>query len=130
MKYPPVPSNLRLVRSVPYEALPAYYASHEFYMQLSMWEGFPSAPCEAMLCGCVPIVSAVAALPDIVGDTGFILERKDPDALEALIRKALNANRVELGQNARLRIMTNWPKDKRKELLDLISRLIRGAEKA
>lgn len=130
MVYPTVPSNVELVRSVPYEELPAYYASHEFYLQLSMWEGFPSAPCEAMLSGCVPIVSSVAALPEIVGDAGFILERKDPDALEVLIREALKTDTKNLGQKARQRIMRNWPHDKRKELLELIERVIGASDKA
>ncbi|MBK9536447.1 MAG: glycosyltransferase family 4 protein [Flavobacteriales bacterium] len=123
MSYPPVPSNLKLVRSVPYEDLPAYYASHEFYLQLSMWEGFPSAPCEAMLCGCVPIVSSVAALPEIVGDTGFILQKKDPMELEALIQKALDSDIPARSQKARERIMKRWPSNERNKLVELVRSL-------
>ncbi|MBP6311361.1 MAG: glycosyltransferase family 4 protein [Flavobacteriales bacterium] len=123
MSYPPVPSNLKLVRSVPYEDLPAYYASHEFYLQLSMWEGFPSAPCEAMLCGCIPIVSSVAALPEIVGDTGFILQTKDLLQLETLIAKALDSDSSALGVRARNRIMNRWPPNARNKFLELVNTL-------
>ena len=123
MEYPPVPPNVELVRSVPYEELPAYYAKHTFYLQLSMWEGFPSAPCEAMLCGCVPIVSSVAALPEIVGDAGFILERKDPDRLEALIQAALGSNVPDMSVQARERIMRSWPEEHRVGLLALLHRM-------
>ena len=108
---------------MPYEDLPAYYASHEFYLQLSMWEGFPSAPCEAMLCGCVPIVSSVAALPEIVGDTGFILQKKDLTELEALIQKALDSDIPARSQKARERIMKRWPSNERNKLVELVRSL-------
>lgn len=120
MKYPPVPPNVTILRTVPYEELPAYYSRFTFYMQLSMWEGFPSAPCEAMLCGCVPIVSRVAALPAIVGDAGFILDHKDPEALAILMGQALLADTERMGEQARNRIRTHYPQETRKKLLHLI----------
>jgi glycosyltransferase involved in cell wall biosynthesis len=123
MVYPPVPSNVQLVRAVAYEELPRLYASHTFYLQLSMWEGFPSAPCEAMLSGCVPIVSSVAALPEIVGDTGLVLQHKDPDVLEGIIRAALTLDTKEMGQRARNRIMERWPLAHRLKFVDLVQDL-------
>jgi len=126
MVYPPVPKNVELIRSVPYEDLPGFYASHTYYMQLSMWEGFPSAPCEAMLCGCVPIVSNVAALPEIAGKTGYVLSRKDLDELEELIYSALRADTNKAGELARARIMAMWPKDNRQHFLDLVKKLACG----
>ncbi len=118
---PPVPSNLTLVGLVSYEELQKYYAAHRFYFQLSVMEGFPSAPCEAMLCECVPITSNVAALPHIVGDTGFILAKKDADALELLIRQALTADLDSLGKKARNRIATLFPKSVRFQLIEVIN---------
>jgi glycosyltransferase involved in cell wall biosynthesis len=83
-------------------------------------EGFPSAPCEAMLCECVPITSNVAALPHIVGDTGFILTKKNPDELETLMRTALNSDVTALGKRARQRIMDLFPKTVRSKLIEVI----------
>lgn len=123
MVYPNIPPNLELVRAVAYEDLPGLYASHTFYLQLSMWEGFPSAPCEAMLCGCVPIVSSVAALPEIVGETGLVLQHKDADELEELIRKALTLDTASMGQRARTRIEQRWPREHRHEFLRLVQHL-------
>jgi glycosyltransferase involved in cell wall biosynthesis len=90
---------------------------------LSVWEGFPSAPCEAMLCECVPIASPVAALPEIIGDTGYILERKDPDQLEALIAQALTSDLDLLGRKARQRIMERFPPTERLKFLRLVERM-------
>ncbi|MFI5134366.1 MAG: glycosyltransferase family 4 protein [Chitinophagales bacterium] len=121
VKLPPVPKNISLVERVTYEELQQYYARHQFYFQLSIMEGFPSAPCEAMLCECVPITSNVAALPHIVGDTGFILAKKNADQLEMLIRAALKSDVADLGRRARQRITDLFPKSVRMKLIDVIN---------
>lgn len=120
MVYERVPPNVELHGFIPYEELPAFYARHRFYLQLSMWEGFPSAPCEAMLCECVPITSSVAALPRIVGDAGFILRTKDEDALKDLIDRALAVDLDEMGKRARRRIMKEFPPSERLKFLHLV----------
>ncbi|MCC6841113.1 MAG: glycosyltransferase family 4 protein [Flavobacteriales bacterium] len=120
MKYERVPPNVALHNFIPYEELPGFYARHRFYLQLSIWEGFPSAPCEAMLCECVPIASTVAALPEIVGDTGFLLERKDPERLQQLIELALAADLEAMGKRARQRIMDKFPPSERRKFLALV----------
>ncbi len=120
MKYERVPPNVELHGFVPYEELPQFYARHRFYLQLSIWEGFPSAPCEAMLCECVPIVSPVAALPAIVGDTGFILDKKDPELLRQLIERAMAADLDALGKKARQHIMDKFPPSERRKFLALV----------
>jgi glycosyltransferase involved in cell wall biosynthesis len=120
MRYDRVPPNVELVGFVAYDQLPAIYSRHEFYLQLSVWEGFPSAPCEAMLCGCVPIVSPVAALPDIVGDTGYFLDRRDADLLAKVIAEALAADQETRSQAARERIRTLFPPATRRRFLELV----------
>ena len=62
------------------------YNTHEFYLQLSSSEGFPNALGEAMACGCIPIGSAVGAIPEIIGDTGLLLKRKELGTLQKLIQ--------------------------------------------
>lgn len=124
MRYERVPPNVSLHGFVPYEKLPAFYARHRFYLQLSIWEGFPSAPCEAMLCECVPIASTVAALPEIVGDAGFLLERKDPDRLKELIDQALGADLDSLGKKARKRIREKFPPAERRKFLALVEEMV------
>lgn len=116
--------NVNFIPLIKNEELPDVYSSHEFYMQLSMAEGFPNALCEAMLCGCIPIGSSVFAIPKIIGDTGFVLEKREAILLQELIIQALNSNRTELSEKSRDRILSNFHMDRRKsELLKLIDHL-------
>lgn len=125
MQYPvPVPINVQLIPFVPYDQLREIYATHEFYFQLSTMEGFPSAPCEAMLCECVPIVSSVAALPNIVGDTGFVLKTKNLNDLVLLMHQALQVDTALYGSAARQRIINEFPKSLRLRIIDVINKCI------
>lgn len=109
------PENVILVSKKTSEELVEIYSQAQFYLQLSMSEGFPNSLCEAMLCECVPIVSQVASMPFIVDDSGFILERKDIDLLKNLIAKALASDAEALGIKARKRIADNFTEEKRAE---------------
>jgi glycosyltransferase involved in cell wall biosynthesis len=119
-----LPENIKITGFIDNRHLPEYIGRSEFYLQLSISEGFPNALCEAMLCRCIPIVSDVAAMPKIVGETGFILKKRDIQLLEALIRKALQLSdqeREALGQEARARIIRHFPIERRaRELTELV----------
>jgi glycosyltransferase involved in cell wall biosynthesis len=108
---------------VPYEDLVLFYNAHQYYIQLSIAEGFPSAICEAMLCQCIPIGSTVGAIPDIVGDCGYLVEKRDDQEIEATVVKALQADdKEETSRKARERIITKFGPGSRKEaLLQLFS---------
>ena len=114
--------NIKLLPPVPHTELINYYSQHEFYFQLSIAEGFPNALCEAMLCECIPIGSDVFGIPDIIGDTGFILKKKDITLLKSLVDEAVKSDKVTLAKKARQRIMENFPEKKREEkLVDVIN---------
>lgn len=119
-------SNVELHSFIPNHELINYFSSSEFYLQLSLMEGFPNALCEAMLCECIPIVSDVAAMPKIVGDAGFVLKKRDVNELKTLIKDALNSDKATMAQKARKRIQENFTEEKRKaELKTLIEHIIR-----
>lgn len=90
-----MPANVFLHANVPNNQLPQLYSQHQYYAQLSMSEGFPNALAEAILCGCTPVVSAVGAMPMMVGDDRFILRKKDPDALVALFKSLETVNQID-----------------------------------
>jgi len=118
-----VPPNVKLIPPVPHRDLPRYYSQHQFYLQMSIAEGFPSALCEAMLCECIPIGSSVAAIPDIIGEHGFIVAERRDDLILDAVQKAIDVNnKVGLGKDARQHIMTQYGPGKRiNELIKLFS---------
>ena len=120
-----VPPNVELVDSVSYEELKALYAKHEFYLQLSICEGFPSAICEAMLCGCIPIGSDVAAIPEIIDECGFVLKHKNVEELRSLFAEAMASDKNLLSQKSRKSIMDRFPLDERNKFIDLVNKLMK-----
>lgn len=82
-----LPPNLKVEGNVDQVTLRTLYNEHQFYLQLSVSEGFPNSLCEAMACGCMPIGSNVAAIPDIIDDWGETIAKKDVNILmEAIMR--------------------------------------------
>lgn len=117
--------NLKILPPVKNDELSSVLGAYQFYLQLSIAEGFPNSLCEAMLCECVPIGSNVFSIPEIIGDSGFILQQRDATALQQLIATALQADTATLQIKARQRICGNYTLSKRAEgLLQLCATLI------
>ena len=112
------PDNVKLLDKIPNDKLKDFISSKQFYLQLSISEGFPNALSEAMLCECVPIVSNVGGMADIVGDCGYVLKTKNTQLLQKLVSDAINnPDLTILGKKARERIKNNYTFEKRKDLL-------------
>ena len=91
-----------------------------------MYESFGIAPAESMLCGCIPVVTNNAALPEVVGDTGFYSPYVNEKATAEVIKEALKSDK---GKEARERIENMFPLEKREERLVEIIRGLMGVEK-
>jgi glycosyltransferase involved in cell wall biosynthesis len=107
--------NFRVLGKESPSSLVQLYNTHEYYLQLSSSEGFPNALGEAMACGCVPIGSAVGAIPEIIGDTGLLLKRKELGALQQLIQDWMDG-KTKL-TSPRARIERYFTYDHRRKLL-------------
>lgn len=110
-------SNVTVISEIKNSKLPSYYGECEFYLQLSISEGFPNAISEAMLCGCIPIGSNVGGIPNIIGNTGFLLYKRDLKELEVLINEAISCDKKALAISARKRIVELFSEINREEKL-------------
>jgi glycosyltransferase involved in cell wall biosynthesis len=120
-----IPSNVFLIDRIPNNQLTDFIGSKQFYLQLSMSEGFPNALAEAMLCGCIPIVSNVGAMPMIIEDAGYVLLKKDKNMLISLIQLAIKDENKDLkSTKAREIVSSKYNIEKRKsELIKIIHTL-------
>lgn len=70
--------------------LAALYARASVYVQASAHEAFGLSLAEAMLAGCIPVVTRAGSLPEVVGDTGLYIPTQTPRDVAMTIRAALN----------------------------------------
>jgi len=116
--------NVAFTGFVSGERLTDLYRRASVYVQASLHEGFGMSVAEAMLAGCIPVVTRNGSLPEVVGDTGVYVESNDPTDIAGAIRRAL-----ELGEStrrrARERILVHFPVERRRQALNaLIDQLL------
>lgn len=117
-----VPMNVIVSPPMSQENLLSYYQRCAVYCQLSRVESFGIATAEAMLCGCVPLVTDVGGLPEVIGNSGFLVSPDNPETFASTLREAL-ASSTSAREKARERIISRFPVQKRKtELKRLIAR--------
>ena len=110
--------NIIFLGKLPKVQLREQYQKSKFHLQLSMFEGFGLSLCEAMLCECIPIGSSVNVIPDIIGDSGYIVGQKKDYVLYDTFESAIkNSSKDEKGKMARERIVKNFNIEQRKKLL-------------
>ena len=122
-----VPPNADLRPGEPRGALPAHYAEASVFALFSRTEGMPNVLCEAMLCGCVPVGSAVGGVPEAIGDAGFVVETPGPNELVGALRSALAAP-AEARLKARRRIAERFPTAlRRRRLFEALGEIVPAA---
>lgn len=110
--------NLKLCGRMSQTDLIRCYQKARVYCQLSYRESFGVALAEAMACGCVPVVTERAALPEVAGDAGIYVPYDDEKATAKGIGEALHSDR---GRKARERVKSCFSVKKREaELLEAI----------
>lgn len=104
--------NVEFIGQVRQEELIRWYRRAKVYCQLSYRESFGVALAEAMSCECVPVVTDRGALPEVVGDVGFMVPYGDAEATAAAISEALQSDR---GRAARVRVEKEFSLEGRKQ---------------
>jgi glycosyltransferase involved in cell wall biosynthesis len=106
--------NVEYTGRVSDDELEAWYERSSVYVQASRHEGFGMSVAEAMLAGCIPVVTTAGALPEVVGDVGIQLDRPDPEAVADAVRRILFASDNER-ERARERILRSFPLEARRD---------------
>ncbi|MBK6284599.1 MAG: glycosyltransferase family 4 protein [Draconibacterium sp.] len=70
-----LPKNLESFDRVNHEELEKFYKKAKIYCQFSRTESFGVAIVEAMNFGCIPVVTNVGGMPELVGKNGRIVKR-------------------------------------------------------
>ena len=117
-------ANVKVMNSVSMDELRKYYNKAKVFAQLSLFEGQPNSLCEAMMYECIPVGSNVNGIPRVIGNTGFIVDKKNVYEITEKLLQALNSP-DELGFSARKRITENFSLERRKDsILRIVSDLI------
>lgn len=87
------------------------------YVQASRHEAFGCALAEAMVEGCIPIVTERGAMPEVVGPSARFVPWSDPDALARAVRETLDAD-VSEGIAARERILSRFSRQEWERAMD------------
>jgi glycosyltransferase involved in cell wall biosynthesis len=82
-------AQIRYLRYVADEDLPALYAGAEIFALPSLYEGFGFPPLEAMACGTPVVSSAGGALPEVLGDAAEIVGEFEVESWRAALARLL-----------------------------------------
>jgi glycosyltransferase involved in cell wall biosynthesis len=93
----PNKNAVHLVGKVPNDELLYWYNSADFIVSGSHYEGSGTAICEAMSCGCVPVVTSISSFRMITdnGNCGLLYEAGNEDALLAVLKQSQQVDMQE-----------------------------------
>ena len=120
-----IPENITFLGHLNKDELKEKYIEHEFYFQLSSFEGFGLSLCEAMLGQCIPIGSSVNMIPEIISDNGYVLENKNAFELEKILNDAIQkTDKKEVASKAQKSIINRYSIESRSDkLLEILREL-------
>lgn len=85
-----LPRGARAIGSVHDDDLPAVYTGAMTFVLPSLYEGFGLAALEAMACGTPVLASRAAALPEVVGDAGLLVDPLDVESVAGGLQQMLD----------------------------------------
>jgi glycosyltransferase involved in cell wall biosynthesis len=114
--------NVRVTGWLEDEEFESLLTHARVYVQASKHEGFGVSVADAMLAGCVPVTTRAGALPEVVGDTGVLLDDADPRTVALGVREALHLGTAEA---ARRRVREHFSAAQRRDgLFALLDELL------
>jgi glycosyltransferase involved in cell wall biosynthesis len=93
--------RIHMIGQVPSDDLLNLYNAAEMLTHPAFYEGFGLPPLEAMSCGLPAIVSNVASLPEVVGDSALLINPYDADELAVAMWRVLTDQKLNLEMRAK-----------------------------
>lgn len=94
--------------------VPKLMSAADVFVLPSAWEGFGLVVAEAMACERVVVATDCGGVREVVGDTGYLVPTRNPQALAAALTKAMAlppSEKSRLGRLARQRVETHYSLD-------------------
>lgn len=91
--------------------VPSFYCAADVYILSSAWEGFGLVVAEAMSCETLVVATDCGGVKEVLGDSGYLVEPFNPEALRQGIISALNLTpeqKRSLVISARSRVVDNF----------------------
>lgn len=88
-------SRVTLVGKIQHAELLYWFNSADFFLSASHYEGSGTALCEAMSCGCIPVVTDIPSFRMISGDLGLLYEPGNKSELLSALQRSVGLNSVE-----------------------------------
>ncbi|WP_321348211.1 glycosyltransferase family 4 protein [uncultured Draconibacterium sp.] len=98
-----IPDNVEIIGFLDHEQMIQYLQKAKVYCQLSRTESFGVALAEAMFYNCVPVVTNVGGLPEVIGDTGYIVKRNEKEIAEKISQIFLKQGQREYSSKTRIK---------------------------
>jgi len=90
-----------LVGKIQHADLLYWFNSADFFLSASHYEGSGTALCEALSCGCIPIVTNIPSFRMISGNSGLLYEPGNESELLAALQNSVSLNSTERRNNIR-----------------------------
>lgn len=84
--------SITLVGTIRHDDLLYWFNSADFFISASHYEGSGTALCEAMSCGCIPVVTDIPSFRMITGDCGMRYEPGNVADLLSVLKKTMYLN--------------------------------------
>ena len=85
-------SRIKLVEKVAHEQMEAWYRAADYFVSTSHREAAGYSACEAMACGCIPILTRIPSFERMAGDAAFYFDPGDAAGIAAALAAARSAD--------------------------------------
>ena len=101
--------NIKLIGNVSHKELQNWYNSADFIISGSHYEGSGIAVCEAMSCGCIPVVTNIDSFRSITGrgKCGLLYE---PGNVDDLLAALLKTNQIDI-EKERINVLQQFKEE-------------------